>query len=100
MPQMRNNQDPLWLRGVPVAMPTNLEPVDFYRREAARLRGMADSNQFGDVRDGLLNVARHYDVLADQAAAITRHTFGQRFSRPSLDPFCGAQTAGSGPGDD
>ena len=68
-------------------MPTNMEPTEFYRREAARLRSMADSNQFGDVRDGLLNVARHYEVLADQAGAIHRHTFGQRFSRPSLDRF-------------
>ena len=81
-------------------MPTNMDPVDFYRREAARLRSMADSNKFGDVCDGLLNVARHYDVLADQAAAIHRHTFGQRFSRPSLDPFYGAQSAASGQGDD
>ena len=92
MPQMRNDQDlPLAFRGVPVAMPTNMEPVDFYRREAARLRSMADSNQFDDVSEGLLNVARHYDVLADQAAAIHRHTFGQRFSRPSLDRFYEAQ---------
>jgi len=82
-------------------MPTNMEPVDFYRREAARLRSMADSNKFSDVRDGLLNVARHYDVLADQAAAINRHTFGQRFSRPSLDSFYGAQLATeTGEGDD
>ena len=80
-------------------MPTNMEPVEFYRREAARLRSMAESNQFGDVRDGLLNVARHYDVLADQAAAIHRHTFGQRFSRPSLDRFYEAQAAAS-QGDD
>lgn len=83
-------------------MPTNLEPADFYRREAARLRSMAESNQFDDVREGLMNVARHYDVLADQAGAIHRHTFGQRFSRPSLDVFYAAQAlAGDTPhGDD
>ena len=82
-------------------MPTNMEPADFYRREASRLRSMADSNQFDDVRDGLLNVARHYEVLADQAAAIHRHTFGQRFSRPSLDLFYAAQAAAEpGQGDD
>jgi len=81
-------------------MPSNMEPVEFYRREAARLRGVADSPQFGDVREGLLNVARHYDVLADQAAAIHRHTFGQRFSRPSLDGFFGAQVSQASQGDD
>ena len=68
-------------------MPSNLEPAEFYRREAARLRSMADSNQFNDVRNGLLNVARHYDVLADQAGAIHRHTFGRPVTRPSLDRF-------------
>ncbi len=81
-------------------MPTNMEPIEFYRREAARLRSMAESHQFNDVREGLLNVARHYDVLADQAAAIHRHTFGQRFSRPSLDVFYQAQAAQQSQGDD
>ena len=76
-------------------MPTNLEPVEFYRHEAERLRKMAKSNLFDEVREGLLNVARHYEVLADQAAAIHRHAFGQRFSRPSLDRFYDPQPAGA-----
>lgn len=80
-------------------MPTTLEPAEFYRREAARLRSMAESRQFDDVRDALVNVARHYEVLADQAAAIHRHTFGHPFTRPSLDPFYEAQSAAGGQSD-
>lgn len=80
-------------------MPSNLEPVDFYRREAARLRTMANSHQFSDVRDGLLNVARHYDVLADQAGAIRRHIFGQPLSRPSLDRIAEPREAVGGQSD-
>lgn len=60
-------------------MPSNLEPAEFYRREAGRLRSMADSHLFDDVREGLLNVARHYDVLAEQSAAIRGHSFGRPF---------------------
>lgn len=82
---MRHIREPLPAVEDRVEMPSNLEPAEFYRREAARLRTMAASHQFGDVRDGLLNVARHYDVLADQAGAISRHTFGQPLTRPSLD---------------
>lgn len=64
-------------------MPSNLEPAEFYRREADRLRSMADSHLFDDVREGLLNVAHHYDVLAEQSAAIHNHAFGQPLSRPA-----------------
>jgi hypothetical protein len=63
-------------------MPSNLEPAEFYRREADRLRSMADSHLFDDVREGLLTVAHHYDVLAGQSAAIRGHTFGQPLTRP------------------
>ncbi len=80
-------------------MPSNLEPAEFYRREATRLRAMAHSHMFEDVRDGLLNVARHYDVLADQAGAIHRHTFGQPLTRPSLDPFYDPRAAAGGQSD-
>ncbi|HEX9465187.1 MAG TPA: hypothetical protein VGB82_21500 [Alphaproteobacteria bacterium] len=76
-------------------MPSNLDPAEFYRREAARLRSMADSHIFSDVQQGLLNVARQYDVLADQAAGIQRHTFGRRLTRPSLDDFAGAAEGNS-----
>ena len=80
-------------------MLSKVEPAELYRHEAARLRKMAESRQFDDVRDGLLNVARHYDVLADQAGAIHRHTFGQPFTRPSLDCFYDAQEAAGGQSD-
>jgi len=72
-------------------MPKNLDPADIYRREAARLRSMATSEKFSAVRDGLLNVARQYDVLADQSAGIRRHTFGRPLSRPSLDAYSEAE---------
>ena len=68
-------------------MPKNVDPAEIYRREAARLRNMAGSAKFAAVRDGLLNVARQYDVLADQSAGIRRHTFGRPLSRPSLDGY-------------
>jgi len=79
-------------------MPKNIDPADIYRREAARLRSMAGSEKFAAVRDGLLNVARQYDVLADQSAGIRRHTFGRPLSRPSLDgyPAVDDRRAGSG----
>lgn len=80
-------------------MPSILEPAEFYRREAARLRSMAASRQFDDVREGLLNVARHYEVLADQAAAIHRHTFGHPLTRPSLDPLYAPKHAAGGQAD-
>lgn len=63
-------------------MPTNLSAAEFYRREADRLRNMAGSPAFHDVREGLLRMADEYDVLAAQRAGLTRHSFGRPLERP------------------
>jgi hypothetical protein len=60
-------------------MPSNLEPAEFYRREADRLRTMAAADMFKDVRDNLLKVARQYDAMATQAAKLLDHRFGAPF---------------------
>ncbi|MBV8535064.1 MAG: hypothetical protein JO128_05695 [Alphaproteobacteria bacterium] len=62
-------------------MPANQEPAEFYRREADRLRSMADSPMFYDVRCGLLGMAERYDDMAEQAALMRAHAFGQPFGR-------------------
>ena len=62
-------------------MPINLTPEEFYRREADRLRSMADSLIFYDVRDGLLQMAQEYDVLAGQREGLRRHSFGRPLER-------------------
>lgn len=62
-------------------MPSNQDPAEFYRREAERLRSMADSPAFYDVRSGLLDMAERYAGMAEQAALMRAHTFGQTFGR-------------------
>lgn len=62
-------------------MPEKVDPADFYRQEAERLRRKAASETFTDVRDNLLSVARQYDVMAQQAENISRHEFGSPFGR-------------------
>jgi hypothetical protein len=62
-------------------MPANQEPAEFYRREADRLRSMADSPIFYDVRSGLLDMAERYDGMAEQAALMQAHTFGRPSGR-------------------
>jgi hypothetical protein len=66
-------------------MPVNLDPAEFYRREAERLRSMAASDQFDDVRDNLVAVAHLYDVLAGQADGLQGHRFGTAFIPASGD---------------
>lgn len=56
-------------------MPANQDAAEFYRREADRLRSMADSPTFYDVRSGLLGMAERYDDMAEQAALMRAHTF-------------------------
>jgi hypothetical protein len=56
-------------------MPANQEAAEFYRREADRLRSMADSPTFYDVRPGLLDMAERYESMAEQAALMQAHTF-------------------------
>jgi hypothetical protein len=62
-------------------MPSNLDAAEIYRREADRLRTMAGSTTYGEVRNGLLAMAAQYDHLAEQASSITSHRFGQPFGR-------------------
>ena len=57
-------------------MPSNLEAAEFYRREADRLRSMAESGLFDDVRANLLKVARQYELMAVQAAGLRNHRYG------------------------
>ena len=57
-------------------MPANLEPAEFYRREADRLTSMAESFIFADVRDELLRIANQYEHLAAQAEGILRRAYG------------------------
>jgi hypothetical protein len=62
-------------------MALNLHPAEIYRREADRLRTMANSDIYGAVRDGLLAIANQYEVLADQSHGIHNHAFGRPLVR-------------------
>lgn len=62
-------------------MASNLHPAEIYRREADRLRTMANSDIYGAVRDGLLAIANQYEVLADQSHGIHNHAFGRPLVR-------------------
>lgn len=44
---------------------------------------MADSDAFRYVRDGLLDMARRYDVMAGNSEGAPHHTFRKPFTRPS-----------------
>lgn len=66
-------------------MPSNLSPEKFYCREAERLRTMAASPIFSDVRDGLAHMAHQYDVLATQRSALEHHSFGSPFGQCEFD---------------
>lgn len=43
--------------------------VQIFRREANRLRELAEGFPAAEARQDFLNQARHYDVLASQAAS-------------------------------
>lgn len=58
--------------------------AEFYRAEAARLRDMAASSAYREVRHGLLCVAREYELLADQRIELDHHRFGEPFRRPAM----------------
>ena len=49
---------------------SRIPPSEIYRREADRLRSMADCFVYYDVRDSFLAIARRYDLLARRAAAL------------------------------
>lgn len=67
-------------------MYSNMTAAEVYRREAERLRTMADSATYTHVREGFLEMARTYDVMSAQADEITDHSFGQPFARHSAEP--------------
>lgn len=62
-------------------MYSNMSAAEVYRREADRLRTMAESATYTHVRDGFLDMARLYDVMAEQAMEIQDHKFGHPFAR-------------------
>jgi hypothetical protein len=51
-------------------MPVNITNSEFYRREAERLRTMAQSDLFKDVAAELVRVAADYERLAQQARSL------------------------------
>jgi len=65
--------------------PAGLNPSTSYRTEAARLRAMAASSEYHDVREGLLCIAREYDLLANQRDGLHCHRFGEPLRRPVMD---------------
>lgn len=67
-------------------MYSNMSATEVYRREAERLRSMAEAITYKHVRAGFLGMAQQYDVLAEQAESITHHEFGQPFGRPPGGP--------------
>jgi hypothetical protein len=46
-------------------------PAEYYRREAARLRGMAQDATTHAVREHLAEVAQQYEKLADGAIVVS-----------------------------
>ncbi len=57
------------------------QPADLYRHNAARLRGLADQSDYRIVREDMLEIARQYDLMAEQADGIRQHRFGRPFGR-------------------
>ncbi len=48
------------------------EAADQYRREAARLRVLADASYHADVRQDLVTIAEDYEALAQQRDHVAR----------------------------
>jgi hypothetical protein len=61
------------------------EPAAIYRHEAARLRTLADQRAYRIVRENMLEIARQYDLMAEQADGIRHHSFGRPFGRRPND---------------
>ena len=68
----------------PSAAHRQLGQAEFYRAEATRLRDMASSSAYREVRQGMLCVAREYELLADQRDELGHHRFGEPFRRPEI----------------
>lgn len=70
-------------------MTSSPSTAEFYRQEAARLRSMATSPIFYEVRYGLLSMAEEYDRMADQREELDHHVFGQPFARRAAEDVHG-----------
>jgi hypothetical protein len=57
--------------------PRRITAAEQYRREAARLRSLADNSTFGEVRDELTGIAQEYEALAQQRDDIARRYGGR-----------------------
>ncbi len=57
--------------------PRESTAADQYRREAARLRTLADNSTFGEVREELTGIAQEYEALAQQRDDIVRRYGGR-----------------------
>jgi hypothetical protein len=60
-------------------------PAGIYRQEAVRLRQLANTNSYSYVRNNMLDIARQYDLLAEQAEHLRQHGFGRPFRRRPED---------------
>ena len=67
-------------------MYSNMSAAEVYRREAERLRSMAQAMTYEHVRDGVIEMARQYELMAEQAENISRHRFGRPFGHRPGDP--------------
>jgi hypothetical protein len=47
-----------------------LSPTEIYRREAERLRAMAETRGFGSVRRSFLEMANRYEAMARQTEGV------------------------------
>ncbi len=52
------------------------DTAEHYRREAARLRALAETSTFSEVRDDLAGIAQDYEELAQQRDAVARRYGG------------------------
>jgi hypothetical protein len=73
------------LPGTWAGTPEKSGAAEGYRRKAERMREMARATTFDDVRDGLLDVARQYEMLADHAAD-TASPASRSFRRREPEP--------------
>jgi hypothetical protein len=57
------------------SVPRDIDAAQEYRREAARLRALAHTSMFSEVRDDLTCIAQEYEHLAQQRDEIV-HRYG------------------------
>jgi len=56
---------------------STIDAAEQYRREAARLRALADASTFSEVRDDLTGMAQEYEELARQRDDIAQRYGGR-----------------------